>query len=335
MGTIANRVPLSAHRLFHSQDLDETRDRVAQVYCPHRLETLGRETVNARHNHIRGERLSLNYMEYGAHTRIEPGELGRFYLLQIPLSGGAQIANGADRYASDPGAAAVLNPHRPTAMTWTGGTRQLLVQIDRAALQKLLCDLLGAQMERPLKFNGPLDLRRGAGTALRQLVLHLVAEIDAGRSGFGRAGLMNRQIESTLMTGLIEALDNNYSGFLGRPSGSAVPHKLRLAEEYIEARVDQPVTLEEIARAAGTSARSLQMAFRQFRGTTPLNFLRERRLEHVHRALMAAVPGDRVTDIASAWGFTHLGRFSQVYRERFGQSPSDTLRAAIGGGRFH
>ncbi len=327
--------PLSAHRLFRSHDLDETRDRVAQVFCPHRLETLGRDRVNACHNHIRGERLSLNFIEYGARTRIEPGELGSFYLMQIPLSGGAQITNGSDRYDSDPAAAAVLNPHRPTAMNWSDGTRQLLVQIDRSALQQLLCDLLGAQMDRPLKFTGPLDVRQGPGAALRQLVLHLVAEIDAGRSSFGQAGLMNRQIESTLMTGLIEALDNNYSGFLGRPAGSAAPHKLRLAEEFIEAHLDQPLTLEQIAGAAGTTPRSLQMAFRQFRGTTPLNFLRDRRLDRVHQALATAHPGATVTDIASAWGFGHLGRFSQIYRERFGKSPSDTLRAALGGGQFH
>ncbi|TDK43806.1 AraC family transcriptional regulator [Antarcticimicrobium luteum] len=335
MGTLANPVPLAAHQLFRSHDLDETRDRVAQVFCPHRLETLGRAPVDARHNHIRGERLSLNYMEYGAQTRIEPGELGSFYLIQIPLSGGAQIANGADRYASDPTAAAVLNPHKPTAMTWAGGTRQVLVQIDRIALQRLLSDLLGAQMDRPLKFNGPLDLCQGPGMALRQFVLHLVQEIDAGRSSFGQAGLMNRQIESTLMTGLIEALDNNYSGFLGRPAGSAAPYKLRRAEEFIEARLDQPLTVEEIARAAGTSARSLQMAFRQFRGTTPLSFLRDRRLDRVHQALMAARPGATVTDIASEWGFTHLGRFSQCYHARFGQTPRETLRAALGGGRCH
>jgi len=335
MGTTASHAPLSAHQLFRSRDLDETRDRVARVYCPHRLETVGRGPVDACHNHIRGERLSLNYMEYGAQTRIEPGELGGFYLMQIPLSGGAQIANGTDRYDSDPEAAAVLNPHKSTAMTWTGGTRQLLVQIDRAAMQELLCDLLGAQMDRPLNFHGPLDLRRGPGTALRQFVLHLVDEIDAGRSTFGQRGLMNRQIESTLMTGLIEALDNNYSGFLDRPAGSAAPHKLRIAEEYIEARLDQPLTVEEIARVADTTARSLQMAFRQFRGTTPLSFLRDRRLDRVREALLRARPGDTVTAIAMAWGFTHLGRFSQVYRARFGQTPSDTLSAALGGGRIH
>ena len=39
-------------------------------------------------------------------------------------------------------------------------------------------------------------------------------------------------------------------------------------------------------------------------------------------------PGDgvNVTDVAQRWGFTHLGNFSVVYRQEFGESPSQTLR---------
>ena len=34
-----------------------------------------------------------------------------------------------------------------------------------------------------------------------------------------------------------------------------------------------------------------------------------------------------VADIASHWGFTHLGRFAAAYRERYGCVPSETLRS--------
>jgi AraC-like DNA-binding protein len=34
-----------------------------------------------------------------------------------------------------------------------------------------------------------------------------------------------------------------------------------------------------------------------------------------------------VTDVAFKWGFTHLGRFSQEYKRRYGELPSSTRRS--------
>ncbi|MBA4323644.1 MAG: hypothetical protein C0426_00915 [Rhodobacter sp.] len=192
---------LRNHTLFHSRDLDEARERVAAVFCPHRLETLGaRSLFDACHHHLPGERLSLNYIEYGARTLIAPGELGNFYLLQIPLDGGAEISNGSTTYLSTPDRAAILNPHLPTRMTWEEGTRQVLVQISRRAMQDHLAAQLGGPSDRPLTFDGPLDIATGPGAALRRLVMWLVAETDAGQPPIG-PGLMARQIEGTLLSG--------------------------------------------------------------------------------------------------------------------------------------
>ncbi|MEV6902279.1 helix-turn-helix domain-containing protein [Amycolatopsis sp. NPDC051372] len=52
--------------------------------------------------------------------------------------------------------------------------------------------------------------------------------------------------------------------------------------------------------------------------------LRDIRLGRAHRALLGA---DRtVAEIASSCGFTHLSRFAQEYRARFGELPSETAR---------
>jgi AraC-like DNA-binding protein len=325
-------LPLGQHVLFASRDLDEARDRVARVFCPHRLDTIGTGQLDARHHHLAGERLSLNYIEYGAKTLIAPGELGDFYLLQIPLSGGAAIANGGDRYYSSPEAAAVLNPHLPTTMIWQEATRQVLVQIGRKAMQDHLTAQLGAPSNRTLTFQGPLDLTRGAGAALRRLVLFLVAEADHGLSPIGRGGLMSRQIESTVMAGLLEAHHHDHAAHLGRQKAAPRPRHLKIAETFIQDNLDRPVTIEDVAAAAGISPRGLQIAFRRFRNMTPLEYWRAERLARAHADLMAADSAASVTDIALRWGFSHFGRFSQAYRSQFGINPRDTLRAARGPG---
>ena len=322
--------PLAGHALFQSDDLDEARERVAAVFCPHRLDTIGRGArMAARHHHLRGERVSLNYIEYGAKTLIAPGALERFYLMQIPLVGAAAIANGADRYVTGPGQAAVLNPQVPTTMIWEEGTRQVLVQIDRRPLMEHLSAQLGHRAEETLAFSGPMDLTTGPGATLRQMVMFLVAEADQGRVALG-AGLMGRQVEGMLISGLLEGHRHDYRDRLGRVRAAPRPRHLRLAEGFIEAHLDQPLTVEEIAAAAGISPRGLQMVFRQYRDTTPLGFWRDARLARAHGDLVAGAGS--VTEVALKWGFSHFGRFSQAYAARYGISPRDTLRAARGTG---
>lgn len=57
-------------------------------------------------------------------------------------------------------------------------------------------------------------------------------------------------------------------------------------------------------------------------------YLREIRLDRVHAELSTADPstGVTVTDIAYRWGFLHLARFAQAYKQKFGELPSATLR---------
>lgn len=46
--------------------------------------------------------------------------------------------------------------------------------------------------------------------------------------------------------------------------------------------------------------------------------------------MQADPAGTTVTDIAVRWGFPHPGRFSVVYRRRFGEKTSQTLPLKTG-----
>jgi transcriptional regulator GlxA family with amidase domain len=78
------------------------------------------------------------------------------------------------------------------------------------------------------------------------------------------------------------------------------------------------------------SERTLRNAFNEIHGVPPCRHLRMLRLRHVRKVLLAA---DRelttVTNVATAWGFSELGRFSVEYRRAFGESPSQTLNGRI------
>ena len=95
MSTLAT-LPLSHYQLFQTGDVDEARECVARVFCPHGLHVASPGTaLDARHHSVRlHQHISLNYVQYGPAVRIDPGYLGDFYLLQIPLRGGASIRCG-------------------------------------------------------------------------------------------------------------------------------------------------------------------------------------------------------------------------------------------------
>jgi AraC-like DNA-binding protein len=104
------------------------------------------------------------------------------------------------------------------------------------------------------------------------------------------------------------------------------PRDAKRAIDYIEANLDTEIGLPEIVAACGVPGRTLIEHFREFKGTSPMRYLRSARFEKVREALAQAEPDESVTEIALRWGFTHLGRFSVEYRKRFGESPSQTLR---------
>ena len=103
---------------------------------------------------------------------------------------------------------------------------------------------------------------------------------------------------------------------------------VKRAIDYIEANLGTAIGLPEIVAASAVPGRTLIQHFRDFRGTSPMRYLRTARYEKVREALNQAEPEESIAGIAARWGFSHMGRFSADYRRRFGEPPSVTLRRA-------
>jgi AraC family ethanolamine operon transcriptional activator len=104
-------------------------------------------------------------------------------------------------------------------------------------------------------------------------------------------------------------------------------HLVKQANAYMQAHIDQPLTLMDLCQALGTSSRALSDGFQEIFGTSPMAYLKMLRLQSVYRALKATNSSHKtVTDIASQFGFYHLGYFAHDYKHIFGELPSATLR---------
>lgn len=86
--------------------------------------------------------------------------------------------------------------------------------------------------------------------------------------------------------------------------------------------------IERTANALGVSERTLYRAISASIGMAPRAYQKRLRLHLVRQALKNASPEKAsVTDIAMEHGFWHLGRFSQEFREVFGERPSQALKS--------
>ncbi|MBE1283992.1 MAG: helix-turn-helix domain-containing protein [Rhodobacteraceae bacterium] len=330
MRTETRSAPLAAYRQFQTDDLDEARDLVARNFCGHRLERQSvRDDFDACQHRAEGQGLSYNYIRYGADVEIEPGELGSFYLIQIPIAGHAEIRNGIDVVETGTGVASVLNPHRHTAMRWHAGCEQVLLQIDRDRLHDVAERIACTSLQSPVRFQAQIDCRSEEMRGWLRKFRSAVSAVDKGGLLRSENRLSQAVVEDELIAGFLYSQPSNIAPLLDQPRLTAPSPYVKRAQQFMRAHLEDAVTITDVAGAVGTSPRNLQLAFRECLEMTPLEYLRLLRLNRARFLLQEAPPHETIAQIAGESGFGHLSRFSAQYTARFGETPSQTRKRRV------
>jgi len=102
---------------------------------------------------------------------------------------------------------------------------------------------------------------------------------------------------------------------------------VRRCEDYTLSLEGRRPYMSELCDAANVSERTLQIAFKDIMGMSPVTYLHRLRLHRARDELRKAESSSTtVTDVAMKWGFWHFGEFSRAYRNCFGEVPSKTLK---------
>lgn len=317
-------------RVFRTQEPDEARERVAAVFCDHALRVLdgGRE-VDASMHYLRAGGVGVGTMSYGARVAIDADSLGDFLLVQMPRRGREVVQHGGCTVHSDVRVATVVGHRGRLRMQHEAGTDKVFVRIDRDVLERRCRQQLGTELRAPLEFEPRMPLAGAQSASWVRLVRWLYDEARANADGRGTlfdSPLFASHVEQMVVTALLLCQPHNYRDRLESAPSRTAPGAVRRAERYIEEHAHEPVTVDDVAEAAGLGTRALFVNFRRHRGTTPMQYLKCVRLDRVHAQLLAADPRTTtVTEVAMQWGFAHLGHFTSAFRERFGELPSAVL----------
>ncbi len=314
---------LANHPFVDTDDAALARARTSVLLIPHELEVhRGLLPFRAVHRHAALDAISLHYLRYEPEVSITWAPPRWFHLLVIPISGLCRIAIERRRIEVAPGQCFVFNPTTGPELDLIGNCEALFVKIPSTKISSCSTGSFGAPAGSTIAFN---SRRAVPGEALIDLV-HWVCRDLEHDSPVSTSPITGRRIEDLIVETTLSVCPHDGPTPTTRPKAGTAPQNVRRCEEFVELHAADPITIADMTAVSGASERMLFQAFRDHRRTSPMAFLKSRRLERAHAELASADVGERtVGQVAGAWGFSHPGHFAKDYRGQFGRNPSDTL----------
>lgn len=320
---------LTEHEIFYTEDTREAGELLGRALSPGTLRLGGLETERfaASLHGVRLREVSMLHLDLGIAATLDIPSTGPYFSVHMPTSGRAVCRCDGTTFEANPIHALVTSPGMALTMDFSYDSPQLVIRIEQQALERHLTRLLGGSLDKPIVFDPEMDLTTDAAMRWNGAIQLLHTEVYYADSLVQR-GQGIGPMEELLMSTLLLLQRSNHYDHLVLPTEQAGRRVVRESLDYIEAHLCEHVTMSDIAGSVHMSVRAVQLGFREELGTTPMHYLRDRRLERAREELVDAMASDgvTVTDVAQRWGFTHLGSFAVLYRKRWGESPSQTLR---------
>lgn len=269
-------------------------------------------------NHRKAGSLDLCRLSYGAPVRILSEGLPDIYHIQFILRGHCRYELHRETLSLSAGHVLLLNPDEPIDLAYSEDCEKFIVRIPSALFNEACVEHRWFKPNEYIKFN-QIPYKFDELNSLLQLMQLLCEEAESSSTTPQLLQHYNRVVTSKLMT----ILKHNVS--LAPQPQTCVSFE-RLVQ-YIEENIKCDISTEELAKYANLSLRSLYLLFEKNAKTTPKNFVRQKKLEQVYATLINPTSRvSNVTAVALDYGFTHLGRFSELYKATFGILPSESLR---------
>jgi AraC-like DNA-binding protein len=202
---------------------------------------------------------------------------------------------------------------------------RLLVEVPEEVLERVVARHFGVEMVARPDFEPIVSAIQPANARLRQLAQTAMQCLLADSGA--HAAVLARQFRDLIVTTLLLRVPNTVFQSLCKASTPAGSRYIRRALEFMEANLENPISIELIASAAGCSPRRLQLGFRDRIGVTPLAMLKKRRLEEAEKRLRSG-QYSTVTEVAYSLSFGNPGRFAGEFAAKFGMPPAKLLRSS-------
>jgi AraC-like DNA-binding protein len=323
--------PLSSRAVYRTSDPEVATKEAARLFARHRLRVLdGPTRFDAMANVGDLSGVAINYVTFSTPVQIERPPTDTYLGLMVPLSGRLTVEHEGQAFHADPalGTGVVLGPGW-VRMSWSADCEVLSFVVSPSRMEEQAHRLLPAADASPARF-ATSALAGNALTTIRALAQLAVDTFDRGAASTTLPAAVLTQLREAVLTAVLLSIPSSLTPSILRETPPRRRASVQAAIDLIAAERRGDLSLGDIANRVGVGLRALELGFKQELDATPMEYLRLSRLRRAYDELQTAGPGSglRVAEVAQKWGFFHTGRFSRMYRQRFGEYPSATLKSA-------
>ncbi|OEY93032.1 AraC family transcriptional regulator [Acinetobacter proteolyticus] len=313
--------------IHHSHQADFAQDLMSMICGEHRLDTLCRETLDFHYDGIRlpHKKMAIGTISYGANVAINIANL-KAYSISLPFHGKQTLSIRGAKYQSDAQTGLIVSNQDLQDLVINQDCQKFQVVIPENSLQLVLSELLNQPIEEAIVFNPEISLSM---TGLMQAWWHNIEnflQLKSHYADFSGLPMFSEDYENFVIKALLLSQENNYSAALHERCNRAEPAYLRKVKNFIIQHAHETLNAESLHLLAGVSKSKLYAEFQQHYGLSPMAYLRKYRLQQIYKILSNAAKHQKISisKLAYDWGFNHLSRFAQEYKDEFGEKPSET-----------
>jgi AraC-like DNA-binding protein len=318
--------PLARFPIITTNRVEEAEFRLSQSITDLQITRVDdRRCFQLEMNAVNFGRTSLIYNRFGTKTKIKTG-MDIDYAIFVTGAGVPSKFNvDNEPHLISPQKAAIVAPAKQVQIERPRNSELIILRVALSDLWGHFEKLTNRHHRGSLIFDRTVNVFKGPGAMLKGLMNYLADGLNYDDSML-KIPSLRKSYDDMLMTSLLSLPHNKRDELYKDHSNMIAPGLVHRAEDYMKAHLREPVNISDLIRICDCSRSVLFSAFRNARGYTPMEFLTEQRLHNAREQILKSNYDASIASIALDFGFISHSWFTQVYRKRFGESPSETLR---------
>jgi AraC-like DNA-binding protein len=318
--------PLARFPIITTNRVEEAEFRLSQSITDLQITRVDdRRCFQLKMNAVNFGWASLIYNRFGTETKLKTGMDIDYAIFVAGAGVPSTFYVDNEPHLVSPQKGVIVAPAKQVQIGRPRNSELIILRVALSDLWGHYEKLTNRHHRGSLIFDRTVNVFKGPGAMLKGLMNYLADGLNYDDSML-KIPSLRKSYDDMLMTALLSLPHNKRDELYKDHSNMIAPGLVHRAEDYMKAHLREPVNISDLIRICDCSRSVLFSAFRNARGYTPMEFLTEQRLHNAREQILKSNYDASIASIAWDCGFISHSWFSQVYRKRFGERPSETLR---------